>query len=87
MVQKKTMMYLWSIRQESDESLIKYLVRFTKKLNKVDRFDNGDAIAAIIEGLRTSDFLKSVVGRVPSTIVMLMNRVKTFMGVVDYLDG
>ena len=87
MVQKKTKMYLWSIRQESGESLRRYLARFTEESNKVDRFDDSDAIAAIIEGLRTSDFLKSVVGRVPSTMAELMTRAKTFMGVEDYLDG
>ena len=61
-------------KQESGESLRRYLVRFTEESNKVDRFDDGDAIAAIIEGLRTSDFLKSVVGRVPSTMAELMTR-------------
>ena len=86
MVQKKTKMYLWSIRQENNESLRQYLTRFTAESNKVDRFDDGDAITAIIEGLRTGDFLKSVVGRVPSTMAELMNRAKTFMGVEDYLD-
>ena len=87
MVQKKTKMYLWSIRQEDGESLRRYLARFTEESNKVDRFDDKDAITAITEGLRTSDFLKSIVGRVPSTMAELMTRAKTFMGVEDYLDG
>ena len=87
MVQKKTKLDLWSIRQENNESLRQYLTRFTAESNKVDRFDDGDAITAIIEGLCTGDFLKSVVGRVPSTMAELMNRAKTFMGVEDYLDG
>lgn len=71
---------------ENSESLRRYLARFTEKSNKVDRFDDGDVIATIIEGLRTSDFLKSVVGRFPSTMAKLMTQVKTFMGVEDYLD-
>ena len=72
MVQKKIKMYMWSIRQESGESLRRYLAQFTEESNKVDRFDDNDAIATIIEGLRTSDFLKSVVGCVPSTMAKLM---------------
>ena len=87
MVQKKTKMYLWSIRQENNESLRQYLTRFTAESNKVDRFHDSDAITAIIEDLRTGDLLKSVIGRVPSTMAKLMNRAKTFMGVEDYLDG
>ena len=87
MVQKKTKMYSWLIRQENNESLRQYLTRFTAESNKVDRFDDSDAITAIIEGLRIGDFLKSVVDRVPYTMAELMNRAKTFMGVEDYLDG
>lgn len=80
-------MYLWSIRQETGESLRKYLARFTDESNKVDRFDDGDAISRIIEGLLTSDFLKCVVGHVPSTMARLMTQAKNFMGVEDCLDG
>jgi hypothetical protein len=73
MVHKKIKMYLSLIRQENNESLRQYLTRFTAESNKVDRFDNSDAITSIIEGLRTGEFLKSVVGRVPSTMAELMN--------------
>ena len=78
-------MYLWSIQQESSESLRKYLNRFTEESNKVDGFDDGDAIAAIIEGLRMSDFLKSLVSRVTLSMRKLMARVKIYMGVQAHL--
>ena len=49
--------------------------------------DDSDAIFAIIKGLHTSGILKSVVGRVPSTMAELVNQAKTFKGVEDYLNG
>ena len=48
---------------------------------------DNDAIMAITEGVRESDFLKSIVGQVPASMAELMARVRTFMGVEDYLDG
>lgn len=70
-------MYLLSIRQEDDESLRNYLARFTEVSSKVDQFDDGDAIAAIIEGLHTSDFLKTIFSRVPTNMAELMARAKS----------
>ena len=57
-------MSLWSIRQENGQFVRKYLARFTEESNKVDRFGDRDVTTAIIEGLRTTDFLKFVVDRI-----------------------
>ena len=86
-VQKKSKTYLLSIRQEGDETLRQYLTRFTEESNKVEGFDDKNAITAITEGARTSDLLKSIVGKVPRDMAELMSRALTYMGIGDYLDG
>ena len=63
--QKKSKTYLMSIRQGRDETLRQYLARFTEESHKVEGFNDKDAITAITEGARKSDFLKSIVGQVP----------------------
>ena len=68
---------MWTIRQESGEMLRKYLARFTEESHKVEGFDDKDAISAITEGARTSDFLKSIVGNVPRDMAKLMARPRT----------
>lgn len=60
MTQKKSKMYLWSVRQSIGESLRRYLACFTEKSNKVDKYDDNNAITAIIEGSRENDFLKDI---------------------------
>ena len=72
--QKKSKTYLLSIRQGRDETLRQYLARFTKESHKVEGFDDKDAIMAITEGARTSDVLKSIVGKVPWDMAELMSR-------------
>ena len=85
--QNKSKTYHLSIRQGRDEILRQYLARFTEESHKVEVFDDKDAIAAITEGARTSDFLKSIVGQVPRDMAELMMRARTHMGIEDYLDG
>ena len=85
--QKKSKTHLLSIRQGRDETLRQYLARFTEESHKVEGFDDKDDIMAITEGVRTSDFLKSIVGKVPRCMVELMTRARTYMGIEDYLDG
>ena len=80
-------MYILSIRQDSGDTLRQYLVRFIEESYKVEGFDEKDAITAITEGARTSNFLKSIVGRVLRDMAELMTRVLTYMGIEDYLDG
>ena len=63
-----------------------YLARFTEESHKVEGFDDKDAITAITEGARTSDFLKSIVGKVPRDMAELMSRARTYMGIEDYFD-
>ena len=84
--QKKSKSHLWSIRQRNDETLRKYLARFNEEASQVERYTDNDAIMAITEGVRESDFLKSIVGHVPATMAELMARARTHMGVEDYLD-
>ena len=77
--QKNLKTYLLSIRQGRDETLRQYLARFTEESDKVEGFDNKDAITAVTEGARTSDFLKSIVGQVPRDMAELMSRARTYM--------
>ena len=67
--------------------LCEYLAWFTEKSHKVKGFDDKDAITAITEGAKTSDFLKSIVGKVPGDMAELMTRARTYMGIEDYLEG
>ena len=69
------------------EMLREYLARFMEESHKVKDFDDKDAITVINEGAKTSDFLKSIVGKVPRDMAELMARVKTYMGIEDYLEG
>ena len=87
MAQKKSKTYLLSIRQESGETLRQYLAHFTEESQKVEGVDGNDAITAITEGARTSDFLKSIVGWVLRDMAKLMTRTRTYMGIELYLDG
>ena len=63
MTQKKPKSYLWTIRQDSGKTLHEYLSRFTNESHKIEGFDDKDAITTITGGARTSNFLKSIVGR------------------------
>lgn len=61
MAQKKSKSHLQSIKQRGDESLRQYLIRFTVEANQVENYTDNDAIMAITEGTRESDFVKSIV--------------------------
>lgn len=53
-------------------SLRNYLARFTEESSKFDCFGDGDAIAAISEGLHTSYFLKSIAECILTNMAELM---------------
>ena len=53
--------HLRTIKQRKNESLREYLSRFTEESNKVDRFEDGDAISVILDGLQLGGFLDSII--------------------------
>ena len=87
MAQKKSKTHLLSIRQGRDETLRQYLARFTEESHKVEGFDDKDAITAITEGVHTSDFLKTIVGKVPRDMAELMTRTRTYMAEMPGSQG
>lgn len=51
------------------------MLSFTEESNKVDRFEDGDAIVAILEGLQIGDFLSFHVKESPHTMANLSTQV------------
>ena len=60
-VRRKEKSYLLTIKQGSSETLQHYLNRFIEESNKVDDYEDGDAVYAFIDGLRAGDLLTSLV--------------------------
>ena len=50
-MRKNDKTHLWSLKQGKNESLKGYIRRSTEQINTLEKFTDGDAIAAIREGL------------------------------------
>ena len=78
---------MWSIMQRNSESLQRYLSRFTEEANMVSDYTDNDAIIALIDGLKMGKFLKSLVGKRPTTMTELMTRAAEHISIEEYLEG
>ena len=78
--------YLWSLKQEKNESLKDYIRRFTKEINTLEKFTDGDAIAALREGLQEGELLRSMIRKEPKTFNEFLTRAHEYIKVDDYLQ-
>ena len=65
--------YLLTSKQGSTEALQHYLNRLIEELNKVDDYEDSDAIYAVIDGFRACDLLTSLVKQRPTTMTELIS--------------
>jgi len=86
-VRRREKSYLLTIKQGHHETLQRYLNRFIEESNKVDEYDDSDAIFAFIDGLKTSSFLISLVRQRPTTMSELITRATQDISVDEYLDS
>ena len=78
--------YLWSLKQGKNESLKDYVRRFTKEINTLEKFTDGDAIAALREGLQEGELLRSMIRKEPKTFNEFLTRAHEYIKVDDYLQ-
>ena len=78
--------HLRTVRQRRSESLREYLSRFTEESNRVDKFEDGDAISAILDGLLLGDFLNSLIKKEPKTMTELTARAGKYITLEEFVQ-
>ena len=84
---KKDKTHLWSLKQEKDETLKKYIDRFSEGMNLVDEFTDNDVLSALREGLQEGELLTSIIRRAPKTFGEFLARAQEFVNVEEYLQS
>ncbi|GMN75410.1 hypothetical protein TIFTF001_056419 [Ficus carica] len=82
---KKDKLYLYSLKQGTEESLKSYIERFSQEMNYVEGYTDSDAVAAIREGLLEGSMLKSIVHKQPKTFAELITRAQKFISAEEYM--
>ncbi|GMN28351.1 hypothetical protein TIFTF001_051655 [Ficus carica] len=82
---KKDKLYLYSLKQGTEESLKSYIKRFSQEMNYVEGYTDSDAVAAIREGLLEGSMLKSIVHKQPKTFAELITRAQKFISAEEYM--
>ena len=84
---KKDKTHLWSLKQGKDESLKKYIDRFSEGMNLIDEFTDSDVLSALREGLQEGELLTSIIRRAPKTFGEFLARAQEFVNVEEYLQS
>ena len=84
---KKDKTHLWSLKQGKDETLKKYIDRFSEGMNLVDEFTDTDVLSALREGLQEGELLTSIIRRAPKTFGEFLARAQEFVNVEEYLQS
>ena len=84
---KKDKTHLLSLKQGNDESLKKYIDRFSEGMNLIDKFTDSDVLSALREGLQEGELLTSIIRRAPKTFGEFLARVQEFVNVEEYLQS
>ena len=74
------------MKERKGESLKGYIRRFTKEINTLGKFTNGDVIAALREGLQEGELLRSMVRKEPKTFGEFLTRAQEYIKVDNYLQ-
>ena len=84
---KKDKTHLWSLKQGKDETLKKYIDRFSEGMNLVEDFTDNDILSALREGLQEGELLTSIIRRAPKTFGEFLARAQEFVNIEDYLQS
>ena len=76
-----------TIKQGNSETLQHYLYRFIEESNKVDDYEDSDAIYAFIDGLRACNLLTSLVKQRPTTVIELISQATQHISVEEYYES
>ena len=78
--------HLRIVKQRRSESLREYLWPFTEESKKVDKFEDGDAISAILRGLLLGEFLNSIIKKEPKTMTKLIARAGKYISLEEFVQ-
>ena len=74
-------------KKGKDETLKKYIDRFSEGMNLVEDFTDNDILSALREGLQEGKLLTSIIRRAPKTFGEFLARVQEFVNIEDYLQS
>ena len=78
---------IFSLTQEKDETIKKYIDRFSEGMNLVQDFTDSNMLSAFLEGLQEGELLFSIIRKAPKTFEEFLALAQEFINVKEYLQS